>query len=167
MLFVVFGLPGTGKTYVGKLLSEKLGYYYYEGDTVMQDDIKYAVVNKQQISDEQRDIFFARLIEAIKKLQETQQNIVVSQTFIKEKYRQQFLKHFPQTQFLLVETDTAAREGRLEKRKTFPIDKEYARTMCNIFEAPLLPHRTINNTQDGKEAIKKQIDMLLQNIALQ
>lgn len=161
MLFVVFGLPGTGKTYVGKLLSEKLGYYYYEGDTVMPKDMQDAVVNKQVISDEQRDIFFKKLIEEVRTLKEIHKNIVISQTFIKEKYRQQFLQHFPETKFLLVETDTTTREGRLKKRKTFPIDKEYARAMCKIFEAPLLPHKTIDNTQDGEEAIKKQIDVLL------
>ncbi len=167
MIFVVFGLPGTGKTFVGKLLNEKLGYYYYEGDTVMPDDIKDAVFKKQAITDEQRDVFFKRLIEEIKKLQETQQNIVVSQTFIKEQYRQQFLQAFPDTQFLLVETDTPIREGRLEKRKSFPIDKEYARAMCKIFETPKLTHKTINNTAEGEEEIKKQIDVLLENITLE
>jgi shikimate kinase len=32
-LLVLFGLPGTGKTYVGKILEKDFGFFLHDGDT--------------------------------------------------------------------------------------------------------------------------------------
>lgn len=161
MIFVVFGLPGAGKTYVGKILSKKLGWFYYDGDISLSREIKHAVRKKEVITDSMRDRFFTALIEHVQILQKKHTNIVVSQTFIKGKYRKQFLAQFSRTRFILVETQQGIREARLEKRKLFKIDKEYARQMCRIFEPPLIPHETINNDTEGTDRLEEQIAILL------
>lgn len=160
MIIVVFGFPGSGKTFVGQILSKQLGYFYYDGDNCLTEGIKEAVQKKKIITDAMRDMYFTSLSKEVKELQKTHQNIVITQTFIKEKYRKQFLQHFPDTQFILVKTQTPKREERLEKRKTFPIDLEYARAMCYLFEPPTVPYETINNDVDGKKIIKIQISQL-------
>lgn len=161
MILVTFGLPGTGKTYVGKILSKKLGWFYYDGDLLLSEEITQAVRKKAVITDTMRDKFFTALIKHVQILQKKHTNIVVSQTFIKEKYRRQFLAQFPKTKFVLVQTQESIREARLKKRKRFKIDKNYARAMCKIFEAPLLTHEIINNDKDGAEAIETQIAILM------
>jgi len=85
------------------------------------------------------------------------QNLVVAQTFIKEKYRVDLLKKIPETKFILVETNKTIREKRLIERVDYPLDLEYARKMENNFEKPIVDHLVIVNDEDGEESIKKQL----------
>ncbi len=161
MIIVVFGFPGSGKTFVGKIISKKLEYFFYDGDASITPEIIQAIQQKQIISDAMRDVFFSRLITDVKKLHKIYPNIVVAQTFIKEKYRKRFLQEFPETQFILTEAEAHAREERIEKRKIFKIDKDYARAICYIFERTLLPHLKINNSKKGAKAIEDQVNAIL------
>lgn len=160
MVLIVFGLPATGKTFVANIIA-KHGFFFYEGDVDMHEDLLETIANKQPVTDAQRDIFFNRLIANIKTLSQTHKNLVIAQTFIKEKYRKQLLAQIPDAQFILVTTDTAIREERLAKRTTYKLDPEYAKKMCELFEKPGINHATIVNTIDGVDEVKQQINQLL------
>src|SRR5580704_12915814 len=97
-LFVFFGLPGTGKTYAGETAQEYFGFHVYDGDTDLTDELLDAFKNNKVVTDDMRDIFFLRLINSVKKLSVTYDKLIICQTFIKEKYRLQFLKEFPHTE---------------------------------------------------------------------
>ena len=158
-LIVVFGQPGSGKTYIGKLLQKHFGFYFYEGDDSMPQALKDAIV-QEKVTDEIRETFFNKLISTIKTLQKTHKKIVLSQTFIKEKYRKQFLEMFPQTKFILIETDTLLREKRLLERKGFQLPLEKWRKMAAIFEKPQIKHVVITNNED-ETAAKQQLQTAL------
>lgn len=160
-LFVFFGLPGTGKTYAGEIAEEYFGFHLYDGDTDLTDEMLNAFRNNTIVSDAMRDVFFLRLIESVKKLTAKYDSLVICQTFIKEKYRLQFLKEFPETEFVLIETGTNIREKRLFQRKKMQLDKEYARRMADLFEKPGVSHRTVQNNTDGTELLKLQLQKLL------
>lgn len=160
-LIILFGLPGTGKTYVGKVFEKYFDYYFYEGDNDLTPEMKASIKTKTVFTDQMRDVFFDILIKKIKKLNKKYQKLVVAQTFIKEKYRVNLLKKIPETEFILIETKTAIREKRLIDRKDYPLDLEYARKMEINFDKPIIGHLKIVNDQDGKESIKKQIQSML------
>lgn len=162
-LIILFGLPGTGKTYVGRVFGKYFNYYFYEGDNDLTDEMKEAIKTKTVFTDEMRDVFFKVLISKIKTLTNKHKNLVVAQTFIKEKYRLQLLKKIPEAKFILVETKKEIREKRLKDRVDYPLDLEYARIMEKNFDSPIINHETIINDEDGEENIKKQI----QQFALQ
>src|SRR5260221_1720830 len=109
-LFIFFGLPGAGKTYVGKIAEKYFGYHLYDGDQDMSDNYK-KVVAEEKMTDELRQEFFNHLIENVKKLKE--EKIVVTQTFLKEKFREQFYSAFPQAKFVFVEASVEVRKKRL------------------------------------------------------
>ncbi|HCM37288.1 MAG: hypothetical protein UV55_C0030G0006 [Candidatus Gottesmanbacteria bacterium GW2011_GWC1_43_10] len=160
-VFILFGLPGTGKTYVGKIFQKSFGFYFYDGDLDLSSELKRAIKSKSKVTDAQRGEFFAKLSQSIKNIYRTNKNLVVAQTFIKEKYRKSVLKELSDIQFVLVNTDTSIRERRLSERKENPLDMAYARKMCLNFEKPTIAHQVMVNNASGEKDIKRQIRLLL------
>jgi gluconate kinase len=159
-LFVAFGLPGAGKTYVARAF-EQFGFAMHDGDDDLPDNMRAAIAASQPIDDTMRDAFFARIIASTGRLLPDYPNLVVAQTFIKEKYRRVFLDHFPVAHFLLVEAEIPVRERRLAHRTHQALDPDYVRKMDAIFEPPRIPHRVILNNQDGDTHIKTQLAAIL------
>lgn len=160
-LFIFFGLPGAGKTFSAKVAEKYFGYHLYDGDNDLTREMHNAIEKQKKISDEMRDVFFTNLIQSVKELEEKYERLIIHQTFIKEKYREQFLKALPETTFVLVQADTKIREKRLDERTIYPLDKEYARKMTMLFGEPKIPHMTLHNNEEGEESLKKQLVEIL------
>ncbi len=159
-LIVLFGLPGAGKTYIGKIFKD-LGFYFYDADWDLPKEMQAAIESKSPITDSMRDLFFKNVIESSKKLTAKHKKIILAQTFIKEKYRLAFLRQFPNTRFIFVKTNTHLRKLRLSQRKDYPLDPEYVAKMCHIFEAPKIKHQTIINNAEGEGFVREQIQQYL------
>ncbi len=161
LLIILFGLPGTGKTFVGKIFEKYFNYYFYDGDRDLTDEMKEAIKVQRVFTDQMRDVFFEKLINKIQNLKSKYQNLVVSQTFIKERYRVNFINKIPEAKFVLIETKKSIREKRLMERSDFPLDLEYARKMELNFDKPIINHLIIVNDENGEENIIKQIQQFL------
>jgi gluconate kinase len=159
-LIVLFGLPGTGKTFAGKIFEKYFNYYFYDGDNDLTPEMKSAIKTKTVFTDQMRDTFFEILINKIKTLIKKYKKLVVAQTFIKEKYRLQLIKAIPEAKFILIETKKDIREKRLQERVDYPLDLEYARIMEKNFEIPKINYLTIVNNEDGVRNIKEHVDVI-------
>ena len=160
-LFILFGLPGTGKTFVAKIFEKYFSYYFYDGDNDLTPEMKRAIKTKTVFTDTMRDRFFKILINKIKELSLEHKKLIVAQTFIKEKYRLQLIKVIPETKFILIETKKQIREKRLIERADYPLDLEYARIMEGNFDKPIINHKIIINNVAGAKKIKEQIDNIV------
>lgn len=160
MLVVLFGQPGAGKTFIGEILQKNFGFFHYDGDLAIPKKLIHALKRREVISDAMRDDFFSKLIKHVKTYKKKNQNLAVSQTFIKEKYREQFLRAFPETLFILITANTAIREKRLQKENNFTLSLFYWRKMAAIFETPKIKHFEITNNSEGEEEIIKQLTEL-------
>jgi gluconate kinase len=159
-LFVAFGLPGAGKTYVARTF-EDFGFTMHDGDDDLPDVMRAAIAASQPIDDSLRDQFFARIIASAERLWPANPRLVIAQTFIKEKSRRRFIEHFPAARFVLVEAALDVRERRLEQRTHQALDPDYVRKMDLIFETPHIPHQVLTNNSDGSTHIKAQIEQIL------
>lgn len=159
-LIILFGLPGTGKSYLGKIFKKYFGYYFYDGDEDLTPEMEAAIKTKTVFTDQMRNIYFKILITKIQRLSKKHKKLVIAQTFIKEKYRFNLLEKIPEAKFVLVETDKLIREKRLNERADYPLDLEYARKMEFNFDEPIINHQKIINN-DGDENIIKQIKKLI------
>ena len=132
-LFIIFGFPGAGKTFVGNVLREHYNIHVHDGDDELPDRMNKAIQKSRLVTDDMRDEFFENIIRKLKHLTSTYPAVALTQTCIKERYRKHVLKEFPYAVFLLVQTDTDTREKRLSKRTTYPLNIEYARRMVANF----------------------------------
>lgn len=160
-LVILFGPTGAGKTYIGQLIQKHFGYYFYDGDTDLTAEMKRALQQMRPITDPMRDRFIAKLLGSIETLLKTHPNLVVAQTFIKEKYRRQLFRRRPQVRLVLVKTKTNIRYDRRQKRADYPWDETYVKTMDAVFETPQLPHQVITNDKTGPDSLLKQLRSLL------
>ncbi len=160
-LIILFGLPGSGKSYAGKIFEKYFDYYFFDGDEDLTPEMKAAIKTKTVFTDQMRNIYFKILITKIQRLSKKHKKLVIAQTFIKEKYRINLLEKIPKTKFILVETKKEIREKRLLNRTDYPLDLNYARIMEMNFEKPEVKHKIIINDQEGEEVIIKQIQQLL------
>lgn len=157
-LIMVFGYPGVGKTYVGNVLKKHFGFYFFDGDVVLSRGMKQAIKTKTPFTDSMRSLFFQRLRKSVDSFIKQKPRIAVAQTFIKERYRKDFLQRFPQAQFILVTADNSTREKRLKERSD--LDIAYARLMTKNFELPQLEHFELTNNAEGEKKIVKQLQKL-------
>ncbi len=159
-LVVLFGLPGTGKSFVGNIFKKYFDYYFYDGDNDLTKEMKEAIKVQKVFTDQMRDVFFKKLIGNIQELTKKHKKLIVAQTFIKEKYRVSLINKIPKVKFILIETKNSLREKRLAQRTDYPLDLEYARKMEINFDTPMIDHLIITNNIDGEKIIRKQIESL-------
>jgi len=161
MILIVFGLPGVGKTFVGKILEKDFGFYLHDGDVDLPNEMRLTLSQNRVVTDEMRDAFFQNILKSLESLTRTHKNIVVTQTFIKEKYREWIREKFPEAIFMLVTALDEIREKRLILRHDYPI--EYTRQMVANFEEPMIEYLKIDNSVDGEEHVREQLKRLIVN----
>lgn len=162
---ILFGPTSAGKTYVGKLLQQEFGYYFYDGDGDLTTEMKLALHSMQVITDRMRQKFITRLISSTVSLVKKHKNLAVAQTFIKEKYRQRLIKKLPQAKFVLVKTIPALRYQRRQKRADYPWDETYVKKMDSLFETPKVPHQILTNDSTGSDSLKFSLRRLLSGLS--
>jgi gluconate kinase len=160
MLLILFGLPGSGKSYIGNILKEEFGFYHYEADEDLTSEIKEAIHKEKKISDIVRDDFINRVCQRISELLPLYQNIVVTQTFTKEKDRQKIRSQFREATFIRVEAKWSLIESRLKNRNGHIVKKSYAELSREIFEPYGVSHFVLKNNE-GEEAIRAQLWSIL------
>lgn len=157
MLIVLFGLPGAGKTFVGKILQTDFGYTLYNADRSLPRDMRFALFQKKIISENMRGRFFRNIILKVRTLTRQHSKLVIVQTFLKDAYRKQFLQKFPDAKFLLIKAKEKTREERYVKRSYFNLGLPYLRHMSQLFEKPGAKHAIITNNEEGKAHIRQQL----------
>ena len=115
MVVIIFGVSGTGKTTLGKLLARELGWAFYEADHFHSP----ANVEKMHagipLTDEDRWPWLESLGELIKRL-DTKEDAVLACSALKQVYRR-FLRVNDQVKFVYLRGDYALIANQLRKRK--------------------------------------------------
>lgn len=154
MLFILFGLAGSGKNYVGNILKNHFNFYFFDGDQLLTEEMQQYLREKKLFTDKIRHDLAEIMIAKINLLKKDHPNIVFAQALYKEKNRLQIKQHFPDAHFILIEAHEKNIIARLCKREDW-IDADFAEKMRVHFDAPTLPHHKINNNQDEKSIIEQ------------
>lgn len=158
---ILFGHPGAGKSYAGEVLAHRFGYHLFDGDTALPEEMKDALKREEPITELMRDRFADAMLRRLKELEKQYDRVALAQTFIKERMRARVLEVFPDTVFFLINTPVDVRETRLRKRKDYPLDVSYARSMVAQFDPPDVPHTVVDNATDGNEALIAQFAAII------
>lgn len=135
MIVIVFGVSGAGKTTIGKLLAEELGWHFYEAD----DFHSRANIEKMHrgvpLTDEDRWPWLERLRELIKRCVESGENAVLACSALKRAYRQR-LDVSEEVKFVFLRGDYALIAKQLRYRRDPFMNPALLRSQLADLEEP-------------------------------
>jgi gluconokinase len=135
MIVIVFGVSGAGKTTVGKLLAQKLGWKFVEAD----DFHPRANIEKMHrgvpLTDEDRSPWLENLRELIEGCVESHKNSLLACSALKRAYREH-LRISADVKFVFLRGDYALIANQLRHRRGHFMNPELLRSQFADLEEP-------------------------------
>jgi gluconate kinase len=163
MLLILFGLPGAGKSFVGQLLRSEFGFAFHEADDDIPDDYRQQVLAGRVVGEPMRDDYHRHLIERIAELQLAHLRLAVAAPLLRDRHRQWIHERFPGAVFVLVQCDQRSWQARLAAR-THTVSLDYARKVAGLYELATVPYVTLDDSADGPEVVRRQIEQILAGV---
>ena len=116
MIVIVFGVSGAGKTTIGKLLAEQLGWRFYEGDDFHPRANIEKMRSGRPLTDEDRWPCLERLREQITRSFTAKENAVLACSALKRAYRDR-LHVSDDVKFVFLRGNYALIEKQLRQRR--------------------------------------------------
>lgn len=154
MIVFISGLPGSGKSTVGKLVAEKLSWNFVESDTFLTKEMKEQIQKGELLSPAQLDSWVMEsVIPNIIKL-EQENPIVVSGLLAEEKYVKKLTTENSNVLFINLSAPYEVLKKRVTSRNHFA--KEEMLNKCWEFKEKFtLPGPTIDATLPVEEVVQK------------
>jgi gluconokinase len=113
---IVFGVSGSGKTTIGKLLAQELGWRFYEADDFHPRSNIEKMRSGRPLTDEDRWPWLERLREQITRSLAAKENVVLACSALKRAYRER-LGVSDDVKFVFLRGDYALIERQLRRRR--------------------------------------------------
>ena len=134
-MIVIFGVAGVGKTTVGKLLSQEMGWQFYDADDFHSRSNIEKMRSGQPLTDEDRQPWLQRLRELIERCLTENENATLACSALKKKYRDQ-LRPGPDVKFVFLHADRARVAGQLKNRRGHYFDPKLLNAQFADLEEP-------------------------------
>jgi gluconate kinase len=157
-LIFLFGLAGAGKTFCGRLIAGRLGYFCYDLDTDCTPAMKSAIQAGQSFTDQMRDDFFEVVCARISQLVALHPKVLVMQAAYKNRHRALVMSRFPAAGLVWVDSPDDLITKRLRARGDI-VSAEYAERIRANFEAPTQGARLVNDIEDTEELLTRFTDL--------
>ena len=138
MVAVIWGVAGVGKTTVGQLLAQELGWKFYDGDDFQPGSNIEKMRKGEPLTDEDRQPWLQRLRELIEKSLATNENAVLACSALKKRYRDQ-LRASPNVIFVLLRGSRSQIAEQLKNRRGHYFDPKLLESQFADLEEPELP----------------------------
>jgi gluconokinase len=135
MIVIVFGVSGAGKTTIGKLLAEQLGWRFYEGDDFHPRANIEKMRSGRPLTDEDRWPWLERLREQITRSIAAKENAVLACSALKRAYRDR-LRVSDDVKFVFLRGDYALIAEQLCQRRGHFMNPELLRSQFADLEQP-------------------------------
>jgi len=136
MLVIVGGVSGSGKSTIGKLLSEKLKLPFYDGDDFHPQSNIEKMANGQALTDQDRQPWLLELAEHLS-LWQKQGGAVLACSALKESYRKTLSSiEKDQIHWVILTASEALLKERLANRRDHFFDQRLLDTQLAALETP-------------------------------
>ena len=160
MIVVVFGLPGSGKSYFAMRLASMINALYINSDRVRKEMLtkrKYSEKEKLSVYDE----MLSQLIEARKQ----NKNVVLDATFYKNEIRESFINAVGENERIkfieVIADESLTRERLKEIREDSEADFDIYKKIKEEWEPMDETHLVLKSTNDNiDEMLNKATDYL-------
>lgn len=158
MMIIVMGLPGSGKSYFAKKLSDKIGASYIGSDAVrkeMKAMGKYGVEDKNRVYDQMTLLTKSSLSKG--------ETVVLDATFFKKHLLEKFVslvreKGTPYRVFWIVAEGEVIKKRISKERRDSEADYGVYLKLAEEFEEPEPPFLKVVSTQNNIMDMLKQAD---------
>ena len=149
-VWLLFGLSGSGKSYVGDVISRAWGWSLYHADDDITSAMQEALAQAQPFTDVMRDEFFAQLVARIESRRDcdTGRPLVVTQGVYKRRHREWLQQQVPGLVPVWVTAPPELISARLSQRAD-GVQPASAAALVNDFEPPC--DTTLCIVNDGDE----------------
>ena len=150
---MVFGLPGSGKSYFASRLAETLGADYVNSDRVRKE-----MFPKRTYSEKEKYVVYEAMLQKMEKAIGQAKPLVLDATFHRNAMRQLFVeKANDQLVFIEVKADDQIIKERLKKSRPFSeADYEVHKAIRREWEPLKRPHLILQSTNDNIDALLKR-----------
>ena len=161
MVVLLFGVAGVGKTTVGRLLAEDLGWQFYDADEFHPAANIQKMGSGEALTDEDRQPWLQRLRDLIERLLAQDENGVLACSALKKKYRNQ-LRASADVKFVFLRGQRDRITEQLKKRRGHYFDPKLLDSQFADLEEPHSQERVITIELNGEprelvEQIKRKL----------
>ncbi len=136
MVIVVMGVSGSGKTTVGRLLAERLGWPFHDADDLHSEANKSKMHRGIPLNDEERMPWLEAVRELIAEYLHHGRNAVVACSALKRSYRTQIGAGLTAVKFVYLKGEFDLIERRLAERHGHFFDPQLLRSQFDTLEEP-------------------------------
>jgi gluconokinase len=136
MIVILMGAAGSGKTTIGRLLTNELGWKFYEGDDFHSRENINKMKQGFALTDAEREPWLAALANLIKELDEEKQSAVIACSALKQAYRDRLAEHSSNIQFVYLKGSYDLIRHRLEERQEHYFKADLLKSQFDILEEP-------------------------------
>ncbi len=168
---VVFGLSGSGKSFLSRILHEDMGYEWIRSD-VIRKELAGIDPSQRAVSGFGEGIYtedmtrrvYEEMIKRAEEIVDRGGRVVLDATFLKRWQREAVKKVFPNALFILAVADEEEIKRRLKDRKDVSdADYEIYLAQKRVFEPPQEVDVVEINTQRTREELKALLKDLLED----
>ncbi len=152
----LFGLSGSGKSFVGDLIAEQAGWHVYHADDDITDEMRLALKEKRPFTHKMRDQYFPIIAEKILSLQQHNKHLVITQGVYKQRHRDYLLHKIPNMEMICIDASDQLISQRLTHRNNGITDASAAALKLD-FEPSIEGTKVIHN-EAGSERIIEQLN---------
>lgn len=135
MIVIVFGVSGAGKTTIGKLLAQQLGWRFLEADDFHPAENINKMRSGHPLTDEDRWPWLEQLRQQIERSLAAGENAVLACSALKRAYRD-VLRVNDEIKFVFLRGDYATIEKQLRSRHHHFLDPNLLQSQFNDLEEP-------------------------------
>ena len=153
-VLLLFGMSGAGKTYLGELISSRLGYFHYELDRDLTPAMRAAIAAKRSFTEQERDEYFEQVVVRMQEILTQHPKTVFTQGVYKERHREALRRRIPGLETVWVQAPQSVIQNRLQRREG-GVPPDYAEMITRNFEVPLAGRTLVNDEICSEELLRR------------